>query len=854
MRGQGVQRAGGSRYNREWNSTSQHNRQSGPLLTDHLKDIDIELEILNRKRQMIQQEHELLDREREYNLKRHYEFEQSSHNQQHGKRQAVGQTFPRWFNTPPKVEPWQQSTVSVRPRNPVSASNPPSLLSIASKYPPKLLPPDPKQIRTTNSMRNDFQPTKVAKLKFRTAYLQKPAAQVKKQLSHVQNPSLNNILPSQPKNLPPNKIQSKKDTAIGQDFILRHNVTPSPQLNGRLELALGSILRSMREQFQDNPSLSVSTASLQSQRIIKQIIRERIRSVMMNKLVGQCADVVASYRQKYPDDSDSELLKLAHDAHVYNIHSLSVNPLFTSDDAMNYFKDNVTQILSKKADEILCKVKDISTSDKVDANIKQLMDKVIYISDDEDTNETSTEGNKKENENEKANNVTERSEEDKMKSQIAKAKTLSDLMDNLIEKKLPKILPKFKDVIVSTFDFENQYLFSKPEIIQETMNAIVKRLVNEERESRKVIVSETTETALVKNTGELPPIVKEPLNTLYRLRDSQPVKETTSETPLLKTIESTYYVKLIGRPTLPSRNEVYEYLKQFKPTSIKKHKTMGNLLVIAFNEKEGYDQILRAGDHKIGENTMTVKGSEKVTTQNISLNNSVQEITNTSLEIAGDKSEDTCEKDNIISKKQDNHIDKLKTTLIEDDQGNTTSTEHFSVSEQGTHDSAIVVEDGNNVTAATDTTKGDLTGEAETMSKHDNSAVVEERNVTGVNDTTNDDITGEDDKTISEENENATKTNDTPHQDQNLETNLNAAENLTESETVNEDISAENSLSKAETTMQGKNDTIENLKESDSKTTAKSTTATPTRSSSRLAAITPSSIKTRRASRMAQNN
>lgn len=239
------------------------------------------------------------------------------YHQQGNKRQAIENTLKR-FNPPPRVEPWENNTQS----KPSFASRPPHLLSLAPIRNP-IRPFRPvvsasKEFRLSKPpapVRKDFNPTKVTKQRSRTSYLKKTPMSANQQNSSYVPTKFNEAKTASP---------VKEDALL----ILHHDVQPSLQLTGRLELALGSILKVIKKLDPINFT-HLSTHAVQC-KVIKQIIRERIRSVMMGKNVGHMQDIVAQYREKYPVETDAEVLKLGQDFQAYNIHNLGIMPTIDS--------------------------------------------------------------------------------------------------------------------------------------------------------------------------------------------------------------------------------------------------------------------------------------------------------------------------------------------------------------------------------------------------------------------------------------------------------------------------------------------------------------------------------------------
>lgn len=112
---------------------------------------------------------------------------------------------------------------------------------------------------------------------------------------------------------PPNKLKSYSQAerrtlvteAISSDaLVLRADRPSSNQLNGRLELALGHIIKDIRakypeceEQFKNNIG-----------RAVKQALRDRLRACMMGKQVTVLNDTIRIYRESFPPESDKDLL------------------------------------------------------------------------------------------------------------------------------------------------------------------------------------------------------------------------------------------------------------------------------------------------------------------------------------------------------------------------------------------------------------------------------------------------------------------------------------------------------------------------------------------------------------------
>lgn len=85
----------------------------------------------------------------------------------------------------------------------------------------------------------------------------------------------------------------------------------SRSLMGRLELALGTVFKDMKQKYGEvEPNAGIFRNTPQ-QRVLKQAIRDRIRNVMLGKNVGNATEITKIYRDKYPTQHDEELLQLA---------------------------------------------------------------------------------------------------------------------------------------------------------------------------------------------------------------------------------------------------------------------------------------------------------------------------------------------------------------------------------------------------------------------------------------------------------------------------------------------------------------------------------------------------------------
>lgn len=145
----------------------------------------------------------------------------------------------------------------------------------------------------------DFKPNKVTK--------SKPPQQGNK-LASYPTPERKKFVQQTAKT---SKSSKDEDDFTGDQYILRADTVPSQQMAGRLELALGNILKEIKTKYGNAEPHIVSFQSQFLNRKMKQAIRERLRGVMLGKPVGKVGAIVEHYRKVFPADTDSEILDVA---------------------------------------------------------------------------------------------------------------------------------------------------------------------------------------------------------------------------------------------------------------------------------------------------------------------------------------------------------------------------------------------------------------------------------------------------------------------------------------------------------------------------------------------------------------
>ncbi|XP_023946130.2 bromodomain-containing protein DDB_G0270170 [Bicyclus anynana] len=1038
--------------------------QSGPVYSDSLRDLDIELELLKRKRQIIEQEQNMLDRfaNNTNNYSSNYSNQQSSNNYssninsrqydnkqpfynqpgpsyssaysntprlgnsdtrpQGVKRQQVWEnpSPPKRFNAPQRINPWQNQDPMPEYR-PVNQGPPqPKNFSSQNRASMNLKPSIGQRITTKYNPppeRKNFKPSKVTKpnqksnnptyytseqtkmlidetnklIAHTNSMMQKPTTKFQNPKPKFQNPKpkFQNPNPIPAGQVIPKKLNAKTDIGdnILQDTILRPNIQPFGQVKGRLELALGTILKGVKELCADDDTFEFFNLPF-IQRTIKQIIRKRIRDIMMNKPVVNSTEVVNRYRQQYPKKTDSEILKIAQDADTYYKKNRGLLHLIESDDPEQFFNMNLQRILSYKLDDLFEDVRNVytkrvyniddivqkfaneselpkkdenqdnktvetdATEEMKDTDMEKITDddkvtdgeKVAdekKVTDEEKiSGEKVSGGNsetdenkdidvqkntKKENNNEEEKDnkdngetksqpntqectntlVKEIMEEYELKN--PKTKHYFDLADKIIEQRLPSLLPKYKGTILSILCTNKEFvsfqallhrekneMYRQQRLKRNSQNVIT--LDDDDDDDKKASVSLKPETAssvktetatsssskidqqatavITSVTPSKPTTPAEEPSTPGKSTDTAPISTTPTAKPSVtpkpatpttakssmapvkdaeKNIPSTpkaaakdiLYVKLIGRPELPARAVIYEFLNKFKPNSIKKHKSINNLLVVGFVDKEGYEKILSATESVVGDSTLTIKASEQVITTPIQ-NKSGQPVNKTPINKTPITNKNITT-DKVIKTpiKTEEQITNNDKTPVQTEAKSTTdeardNTEEI-LSELDSQINDLLTSIRN-----TDEENDDLK-EEEKNNPEENSTDVDKMDTGAEPDCDKGEVTKKSDEKSDEiTDENKEKETDDIKSDQNDEK---PTSDLIENTEI--DKSDKNNMGTImevddENKTKAATEAVKGVKESGR--------ATPTRSSSRLANVTPSTIKTRRASRLANNN
>lgn len=860
------------------------NSSHGPLMTDHLQDIDLELELLKRKREMIEQQQQLLVMEQQYKTSRHsYDPMRYDEPDPHGsnrdythmydsgpKRNQFGrkrQPEHQWqYDGPPKKnnpkkKPQFNPNGNPGPANARNQRSNPGPLNQGSKYP-------------------YGQPAPLMDIKIKQSIGQKIANQkvIQQKKNFVATKITKSKAPPAPNKLASRSIAERKSlvaAATGAPSgdmtnMLLPNCVPSQQVSGRLELALGAIMKNVRAMIDRKPEHAVLLRTLQMQRVMKQAVRERIRNVMLGKVVGSLIDILAIYREEFPEETDLEILNLAIEAGGPVGQGTEQKPkskFIEADDPGEFFKINMTALIESKLNDMFSKLENMvneetpeavngdnpensenpeSAENAENSENPESKENGIKSETPDDTNKPeqpeAPENSDKPEESEKSENLDKPEESDKPENADNAEKTdnpeKTENPDNQIDlsekpntekdegqeykdflnmtiqvhqvrRVLPRLLKRFTPYIIKLINVDAIYQSTKASIIMKS---------NEKASNLTGTKLSDVPEPVIKNESE----AKEPA-------------EQNAEGENRPMYNLPYYVKIMGRPSLPKRRTMQGFLNKFNPKSIKKHRTIHNLLFVGFSDKVDFDAMVAADGTVMGRSSLSVrvcsKDNQNTTTEQNGENNDTMNDTDAST--AEVKTEDKSADDINIPSDLDNQISDLLSTIrkAEENDENGTDAEMKNDGQQ----------DENNATDAVTKTEQD-----------ENEILAEDEN---------DDNEAQDEQTSDEvqaENNDGQGSDDAPKQD--TEKNNGSVEKTDETKATQPEDSAQGNGENSEGTKTANsesNETVKKMEVDDDKLGelkgAATGRSTPTRTSARLANVTPSSIRTRRASRLAQN-
>ncbi|XP_028166411.1 uncharacterized protein LOC114357129 [Ostrinia furnacalis] len=800
----------------------------GPLMTEHLQlqDLDLELELLKRKREMIEQQQQMLTKKKAFNRPSPFEFGNQPHQLFQGQHQPFNSDsgFSAYYNEPgqfgigggssgllgkrPPVWASQSNVTAKRFSGPQGGSkkkfggNNSGSFSHFNQQPsrqpwdtkPKNFgaskPNFPSQ-RFNNSPKGgkppqrDFRPTKVTKPK---------PAQGK---AAVPTPAV--------------KMAAKDENLSGSELVLRADVVPSQQMAGRLELALGQIVKEIKTKY--GAAEHVTFQSQVLARKMKQAIRERLRSVMLGKAVGKVDSIVGHYRRAFPPGTDVEIIQIALDEQNNVPPKKLAIELDSAGSAFMYMKTNMNKLIGVTLDDVFSKLQGLyeeldaeETKEICNQIIKEAADLTKDVSATEKDKKDSTEGtenaNKGENgeaventvekDKEETSNTTDDAQttvdstpaavkteetpaesdkpaensdkpaEDKDKKTEATGqrkpdwKKIDDLIGVLLKHKLTMILPKYKPLMLKLLNANSLYRVTKTAIFEKTQE----RLNIENRVEQAASLNSTIDLSATEKEADVSDYSKK-LGSKFA-----------------------YLVKITGQPTLPTRKMMRSFLDEFNPSSVKKHRKI-DLLFVAFDNKEGFDKIVAVKETVVGNSKLIITANER-NNKNESLNSS--------------------ESEKVISSDLDEQITDLLSSIRKEEEG-------IDSNDPGT-DSVVEPQ-------------------SEALDEGESEAAVNGTDANGDEKKTEDAEMAEGEEVAEDEVEEVT-------------------EDAEVAEVIDDEDAEVVEVKPGETEQVEKEeakDKVEALK-AEVKETGR---ATPTRTSSRLANSTPSSIRTRRASKLAPN-
>ncbi|XP_075987675.1 uncharacterized protein LOC142984147 isoform X2 [Anticarsia gemmatalis] len=784
------------------------NITGGPLITEHLKDIDLELDLLKRKREMLEQQQlfgmgpqPLMPPQRPFQPlggpNRDFSHLYSNDGPE-PHRKIFGKKRPADNN-------WHQDSYHKRstgqgPRVPVfagpSAQNQRPFSGSRHAAPPirhphnkpyighKIANQKPKPVNTALN-----KVTKPSKTFSPLNTIQSHPAAQRKNLVAAATAALS-------------KVQGAEREALR----LLPDKIPTKQMTGRLELALGSILKDIRELCNGSPKEDLlRTTSLQ--RLIKQAIRERIRAAMLGKVVGSTGEIMIEYRTMFPKETDVEIITMALDAYTSQViettrppkEPLSV-PLVVGDKPDEYFRANITKLARSHLEEMFTKLEE------------------IYMPVDE--GEVSQENSAGDNADKSAQIQAERAKKIDLAVKEAEeaASKLGSVKLNDYKYVLPRLLKSFIPSMLKLLEVNAMY--------------------------RSAVADITANTRSRFDTW----------------RNHENPEDLTILAPSEPSIKLPYYVKVFCKPQLPRKKQMQRFLEQFSPSSIKKHKTIHNLLFVGFADKSNFDNILKANGTVIARSTLNIRVCEPANSEKPNGDTSTNEV--------GKNGENQERKDDVESSEGDllgtdldNQITDLLTSIrtAEEKAHMQNGTKNETQETKMDEDKEVIeitkdADTANDVQEiasnaqetpndAQETPNGQNSEKKAPEPSTDDIAVINEE-VQDKNETaTVEAETKQEDNTNSENKPESTEDTKSP-----------ATDEKTEKTNGDKEPEAENSQdsvnSKTEEPVAEKQDQVAELK------SAPTGRSTPTRSSSRLAGVaptTPSTIRTRRASRLAQN-
>ncbi|CAG9109067.1 unnamed protein product [Plutella xylostella] len=364
------------------------------------------------------------------------------------------------------------------------------------------------------------------------------------------------------------------------------------KVQGRLEFALGVVYKALRTRAGDkHPALFEHAGA----RLVKNALRRRLREALLGRAVPDVAAIVDAHAARFPPARDEELLGAAAAALAERQRAdqeLLAAPPDTqylaqelpSDDPEDFFRKNITKVLEAKLQDVFKKVSQIceepSDLEQLVKDADEATKKTPDAATDEATTNTTEEPAKPE---EKAEGETQpKTEGDKVENRMEYFKKL---MDGLINAELPKLLPNFEDELKRIFDADAEYLRARQQLARKS----------------------EVRARMAADQGKL----------------------NANKLPLM-------YVMVMGTPKLPKKVKLQAFLRSFHPGTIKKHRNVHNVLYVGFSDKTDLKNILAANDTLMDNVKLTIKESGKFQNPKTVLKQSETKSANTSIDNAID--------------------------------------------------------------------------------------------------------------------------------------------------------------------------------------------------------------------------
>lgn len=407
--------------------------------------------------------------------------------------------------------------------------------------------------------------------------------------------------------------------------ILRADKIPTQQMAGRLELALGNIMKAIKLKYSDE-----SLYTIEKMRCMKNIIRQRIRKVMIGKPVGVVSTILDHYRNVYPEHTDVEIVAAAKAVSKEEKGKLTFNEDIL--DPQKYFKQHMAKLMDLKLSEMFSKLRTLYAEEN-GKDIQPLIDAALKDNSGEIPKQNVTDKEHNDFNNIDKDISLDNIDSDQTTNECTKPYYLEKLMMTLLTRKLPQALYRYKRNIIHIMELDRSYEELKADIIGKTGELI-----------KKYAKTESDDEGNNKETEE---------NENYTPQTDKRTTETHPQARL------PYYVKIVGRPALPKRNAMQIFLDEYDPKSIKKVKHLRNLLFVGFDNKDNFDKIVKASNTVIGNNKLIIKISKWVTKEALDAPNNNQ-ISNSQTENIGDSSFQSI----------DDQINNLLTSIRRDEEAN----------------------------------------------------------------------------------------------------------------------------------------------------------------------------------------